>query len=338
MKTDILNIGGSKINQRSPFYIPSIILVIVALPGIVITILTVYYGTTYGVCIPDGALCKYLVLDDLAKLGDFFGGVLNPVVSLSALIALMYAIKVQSEEMTRSSQIMMESVVATRVQIFNEIFIQLVSEYKDCVKIFNSEEASRVEFDGLLLSLKKRRHNRFLKLSKYSKPIDTGVTLVFSPIKFKEINFNLSAIESARLDENAYYRSIVSMFVIDLSLSSIGNFDGNDILEKMKGVYIYSRIFFDCEKVVNIFKRIHEMNEYLCSQNSSDTIYRSTVISYANLAITAMSSHQTFALAIYLLRPDKIGCAKYIKPYNVISSHQFNQYQFLSKLLEKNGY
>lgn len=76
-----------------------------------------------------------------AEFGDYFGGVLNPIFSFFALIALLMTILVQSHELqlsrievTKSSEALSKQSEGQKVQIFENTFFHLVKLHNDIIE------------------------------------------------------------------------------------------------------------------------------------------------------------------------------------------------------------
>jgi len=92
--------------------------------------------------------------DDLQKwgqLGDFFGGVLNPLLSFAALIAVLYNIKIQSDELAltrdeaRTTNIIQRQQAKTfERQLFDTTFFGLLNAHKSILEDVRIEGLGKV--------------------------------------------------------------------------------------------------------------------------------------------------------------------------------------------------
>ncbi len=111
-----------------------LILVLLVLLGILLSIVAIFIYTAHfpGPLPPDHALW--------GAVGDFFGGVLNPIFSFLAFIALLITIILQNQELalsrdelTKSAEALIDQSKAANLQNFENTFFQMVHLHNDIV-------------------------------------------------------------------------------------------------------------------------------------------------------------------------------------------------------------
>jgi hypothetical protein len=90
----------------------------------------------------------------LGAAGDFFGGILNPLVAFAALIALLYAIRIQKKELQLTTKALEDSSNALRGQerlyqrqLFNQVFAEALADLDSARQEFSeiSREHGRIK-------------------------------------------------------------------------------------------------------------------------------------------------------------------------------------------------
>ncbi len=66
-------------------------------------------------------------IGDFGTIGDFFGGILNPIFALLALFALLATIKIQSKELSKSVKIMKAQHQSIKLQNFENTFFNMLN-------------------------------------------------------------------------------------------------------------------------------------------------------------------------------------------------------------------
>ncbi len=98
-------------------------------------------------------------INKFANFGDFIGGTLNPILAFLALIALLYTIKLQSDELKATRKELKKTVTAqkkqakslklqnkaTKLQIFENTFFQLISIFIELKSNFTVSRRERVD-------------------------------------------------------------------------------------------------------------------------------------------------------------------------------------------------
>lgn len=75
--------------------------------------------------------------------GDFFGGVLNPVVATAALVALLYGVYLQRTELVETKLALRSQAETMEAQLFDSKFFGLISMYNDSISKVSYVKSSR---------------------------------------------------------------------------------------------------------------------------------------------------------------------------------------------------
>lgn len=131
-------------NKHSTHVVLGIILIIALIFAI-----TVYNSFNKSISDVTSSIEKW------AQVGDFFGGVLNPAFSFLALIALLYTIILQSNELrlTRreleaSKSALQSQSDSLKLQNFETTFFNLITNHKSTVTNFSENESLGVDNEG----------------------------------------------------------------------------------------------------------------------------------------------------------------------------------------------
>jgi len=99
--------------------------------------------------------------DAWASMGDFFGGVLNPLFALFAFIALLFTIVIQGEELhlttgelRKSAESLQQQIMLLEMQTFGNTFFQLLRQHNEIVNDITIRVSSDTP-DGIV----KRTHD-----------------------------------------------------------------------------------------------------------------------------------------------------------------------------------
>jgi uncharacterized membrane protein len=101
-------------------------------------------GTTY-IALPFTCLVWYtnqchIISEQFGQVGDLFGGIANPIITFLALIALLYSIKIQKEELEKTSAALKQQNDYIAKQNFENTFFNLLKAINDLKTILISEK------------------------------------------------------------------------------------------------------------------------------------------------------------------------------------------------------
>ena len=130
-------------------------------------------------------------LDKWGQFGDYLGGILNPLFSLTALFALLYTIKLQSKELHESTEQLKASAEAFKLQNnvliqqqFENKFFQMLGVFTNIVETLETE----LRVNDELKTIKGR--NCFIELSPFLwQKLEENVTNEMSNLSSKYREF-----------------------------------------------------------------------------------------------------------------------------------------------------
>lgn len=104
------------------------------------------------------------------QMGDFLGGMLNPILAFASFLALLYTIKIQSDELTltrnelkASSEALSGQLLVQEQQKFETTFFNLINHLDIQVKITLSHPQFRTDFNRVIIpreQINEGRHSR----------------------------------------------------------------------------------------------------------------------------------------------------------------------------------
>lgn len=181
-----------KKHDNTIFFLSSIVVIAVILIGGILA----YFIKIFGSNIPDNT-------EQFARFGDFIGGTLNPILAFLALIALLYTIKIQSDELTETREELKESRIAqqeqseslklqnnaTKIQMFENTFFRLLSESNSLLdELYEDEDGKAI--DNILKQLSE--NNIYLdkeKLKEEFSSINSGNIKIYFMMLYQVLKF-----------------------------------------------------------------------------------------------------------------------------------------------------
>ncbi len=100
-----------------------------ALVGMFVAVFIIYFS---------GPSASSQHLQYFGQVGDFFGGMLNPILAFASFIALLYTIRLQSEELKLTREELAKSVEAQRDMASNSEDQLILLIYQQSTEMFNS--------------------------------------------------------------------------------------------------------------------------------------------------------------------------------------------------------
>lgn len=78
--------------------------------------------------------------EDWGAFGDYFGGILNPIIGLCAFLALLFTIKIQSSELRKTTKTLESQALLWEKQNFESTFFSLLDILRKSLSDFNLNE------------------------------------------------------------------------------------------------------------------------------------------------------------------------------------------------------
>lgn len=75
----------------------------------------------------------HVISEQFGQVGDLFGGIANPIITFLALIALLYSIKIQKEELKKTSEALKQQNDYIAKQNFENTFFQMLNEWNTSI-------------------------------------------------------------------------------------------------------------------------------------------------------------------------------------------------------------
>lgn len=106
---------------------------------------------TYGIDLPFVSMKFTAQIEKLGQFGDFFGGVLNPLLSFMALLGVLYTIRIQGQELKEARE---ETRIANRIQDkqtavferqnFESMFFRLIDVHTSTAERIRDKSESKI--------------------------------------------------------------------------------------------------------------------------------------------------------------------------------------------------
>ena len=167
------------------------------------TVLSLYLWKFNGLAFGDTA-------DVWGQMGDYFGGMLNPIFAFASFMALLYTIRIQSEELRMTREELSKSAAAAQLSA------ELEKQNLEQQRINNSEQLRIAQYQSISTQLQEKSkvinntlYAPFVSIRKdYSCPSDSLFSLflivrkvlVREEFKFADLN-KLQGFYSAKIDE-----------------------------------------------------------------------------------------------------------------------------------------
>ncbi len=227
--------------RRYRYWTPAIILGLLSFP--VITYLLKFYSHPIS-----------STAAEWGQMGDFFGGMLNPILAFASFIALLYTVRIQSEELHLTREELKKSVYAQESSVKNQIS-QLhqqrnTEEFKHLCEMLNSwfavterhEFAEKIVMDSVVACLEIRKMNEDSVLSA------AVVTEVVKRSNFLDVR------------EMAYIQAAMNAALVFTALDECNNKFGDNRLDnvinafapKVSDKLVYSWLLSRCQFKLDI--------------------------------------------------------------------------------------
>lgn len=164
------------------------------------------------------AIMAYIVLlcfvgsGNLGTTGDYFGGILNPILAFLSLMALLKTISIQSkelkltrEELTKSAEAQERSSQIFEQQRFENTFFSLLETINLCIKEFKQNNKYYLE----LKNLSNNTNNEFMCVMEFSRI----AILIYQALKFIN-NYDKDGINTKKY--SAILRSCLDTDILQL--------------------------------------------------------------------------------------------------------------------------
>jgi len=119
-------------NKLNLFYLVLIVILVLAIGGSVSVYN--YYTAHVTIGLDNTAASPKWSVSQWGTFGDFFGGILGPILSFFSLLAILLALALQMQQLSTSTAEMKESAVSLKRQSFDNSFFALVGFHNDIVK------------------------------------------------------------------------------------------------------------------------------------------------------------------------------------------------------------
>ena len=162
---------------------------------------------------------KSIKISDLGSFGDFFGGVLNPIFSLLAFLALLTTIILQASELkstrkelkksAKAQQEQSESLKlqneATKLQIFENTFFSLLSEVNSLLDDFLMENKEKKIDENIEKSIKSEIIHSKDKLKEEFSNINNGLMKTYFIMLYQLLKY----VDNNNIENKKFYKNIV---------------------------------------------------------------------------------------------------------------------------------
>ncbi|MCC6076939.1 hypothetical protein ACFPTX_04485 [Pseudomonas sp. GCM10022188] len=117
-------------------------------------LMIIYSGTIVAIIIATFITTQLEEIEingDIGQVGDFVGGLLNPIFSFMALIVLLRTTKIQIQEIQKSSEALLQQKEVTEREKFENTFFKLIDRFEDfCTQytraVINDDGTTRAVF------------------------------------------------------------------------------------------------------------------------------------------------------------------------------------------------
>lgn len=140
---------------------------------------------------------------DTGQVGDFIGGLLNPIFSFLALLVLLRTTRIQVHELQKTNQVLEHQKSVSERQKFENTFFNLVDRFEETCKAFTRvevDEEGNTRSDLIvkrLLRIKVKCNNLNTDRSK-AKKAKTEIKIVFREIRHENLYFLRKAFRVIR--------------------------------------------------------------------------------------------------------------------------------------------
>jgi hypothetical protein len=146
------------------------------------------------------------------QLGDYIGGLLNPIIAFATLISVLYAIFLQKQELGETKSALVNQSILMDEQIFDSKFFNLLSLFNQSV------ETMRITIDGRVFSgfeaIKESLHEFIIKSSDLAPHHEDGKTLS------SDIIVLLAGYQNYYLGSTTIFMTIQRILSIEESISN----------------------------------------------------------------------------------------------------------------------
>jgi len=222
-------------------------------------------------------------INKFANFGDFIGGTLNPILAFLALIALLYTIKLQSDELKATRKELKKTVTAqkkqanslklqnkaTGLQIFENTFFMLLRELNIVIDKLNQKNMSLIILDNLRPVI-----NDTKELSKRFNLKNYGSVKKFNLLLYQLLKF----IDDSLIDNKKRYTNIIranmqEQFLYLLIVNcEVGKY--KEYKKYLEDYAFFEHLNFDNDDIVNfntllekydckVFGKNYEISEYI---------------------------------------------------------------------------
>lgn len=242
-------------------------------------------------------------LEYMGQIGDFFGGVLNPLLSFMALIAVLFTIKMQSKELKEAKE---ETRIANRIQ-------------DKQTTVFERQNFESVLFRLLdvhsRLAERLRTNHRHVEADRFKVVVDNVLDLVNENEPIKTRTFNFGNFEDWQKLKTARERSNVEGLAKLLAAVKISVTQENKILLSQ-----YFRNMYQILKLIDNFKlEIYE--EGSDKGKKSKRQLRMEYFQrrqYCNILRAQVSDDELKVLYLNCLTPTGFGLKYYVEKYSLL--------------------
>lgn len=224
-----------------------------------------------------------------AFFGDFIGGTLNPILAFLAFLALLYTIKIQSDELSATREELKESRIAqqeqsdslklqnkaTELQIFENTFFMLLKELNMVIDKLNHNNKSLIIIDDLRPVI-----GNIKKLTERFKSKNYGSVKKFNLLLYQILKFvDDSLIDNKKRYTNILRANMQEQFLYLLIVNcEVGKY--NEYKKYLEDYAFFEHLNFDNDDIV-YFNRL--LKKYKCkvfgkNQEISDYIYGNMTI------------------------------------------------------------
>lgn len=232
--------------------------------------------------------------ESFAFFGDFIGGTLNPILAFLAFLALLYTIKIQSDELSATREELAKSAEAqqeqskslelqnkaTELQIFENTFFMLLRELNIVIDKLNNNNKSLEIIDDL-----KPLIGNIEELTERFKSKNYGSVKKFNLLLYQLLKFvDDSLIDNKKRYTNILRANMQEQFLYLLIINcEVGKY--NEYKKYLENYAFFEHLNFDNDDIV-CFARLLE--NYKCkvfgkNQEISDYIYGNTTKKWERL-------------------------------------------------------
>ncbi len=238
--------------------------------------------------------------EHFAQFGDFIGGTLNPILAFLGFIALLYTIKLQSDELKATRYELEKSTIAqeaqskslelqnkaTEVQIFENTFFELLKQHNEYLKpMIDENEVIYIGFENINFKNEKVAPlsketiiENFKKLNQEKKSVKSYFRILFQILKFIDNKSGMDFID------RKFYSNLLRALIDDEVLRTLAlnciSYDFKDYKKYIEKYEFFEHIYIEerkmeTETILNIlneykptaFGKNHELKELVFLKN-----------------------------------------------------------------------